>query len=68
MALKIDRWPEDYENTPSEEKYSYQQIIRQKEIPALYEKDIDKVELHMDKASSHTSKPTAAYLAKKAGA
>ncbi|PRD20506.1 UNVERIFIED_CONTAM: hypothetical protein NCL1_54413 [Trichonephila clavipes] len=35
------------------------------EIPTLYGKDIDKVELHMDKASSHTSKSTAAYLAKK---
>ncbi|GFV56265.1 hypothetical protein TNCV_106211 [Trichonephila clavipes] len=35
------------------------------EILILYDKDIDKVELPMDKASSHTSKSTAAYLAKK---
>ncbi|GFW80550.1 uncharacterized protein TNCV_2416521 [Trichonephila clavipes] len=30
-----------------------------------YGNDFDKVKLHMDKASSHTSKSTAAYLAKK---
>ncbi|GFX29061.1 uncharacterized protein TNCV_3031031 [Trichonephila clavipes] len=37
----------------------------EEEIPALYGNDIDKFELHMDKASSHTSKSTAACLAKK---
>ena len=35
------------------------------EIPALYGKDIDKVELHTHRASSHTSKSTTACLAKK---
>ncbi|GFX06191.1 transposable element Tcb1 transposase [Trichonephila clavipes] len=39
--------------------------VVQKEIPTLYGKDIDKVELHMDKTSSHPSKSTAAHLAKK---
>ncbi|GFV45801.1 uncharacterized protein TNCV_2321611 [Trichonephila clavipes] len=34
-------------------------------IPALYGKDIDKFELHMDKASIHLFKSSAAYLAKK---
>ena len=37
----------------------------EEEIPASYGKDIDKVELHMDKAFSHTSKSTTAYLGKK---
>ncbi|GFW95429.1 uncharacterized protein TNCV_1721311 [Trichonephila clavipes] len=37
----------------------------EEEIHTLNGKDIDKVELHMDKTSSHTSKSTAAYLAKK---
>ena len=37
----------------------------EEEIPALYGKDIDKVELCRDKASSHTSKSTTAYLVKK---
>ncbi|GFU01904.1 uncharacterized protein TNCV_1523991 [Trichonephila clavipes] len=31
----------------------------------LYRKDIEKVELHMDKASGHTTKSIAAYFAKK---
>ncbi|GFW80942.1 uncharacterized protein LOC103524116 [Trichonephila clavipes] len=39
--------------------------IFDEEIPALYGKDIDKVELLTNKASSHTSKSTAVYLAKK---
>ncbi|GFT87102.1 transposable element Tcb1 transposase [Trichonephila clavipes] len=39
--------------------------IFEAEIPTLYGKNIDKVELHNDKASSPTSKLTAAYLAKK---
>ncbi|GFT62392.1 hypothetical protein TNCV_4717601 [Trichonephila clavipes] len=38
--------------------------IFEEEIPALYGKDIGKVDLYMDKASNHTSKSTAAYLAK----
>ncbi|GFV59020.1 uncharacterized protein TNCV_1814091 [Trichonephila clavipes] len=46
----------------------YQQNILEsifkEEIPTLYGKHIDKVELHMNKASSHTSKSTAAYLPK----
>ena len=33
-------------------------------IPALCGKDIDTLELHMNKASSHTSKSTSSYLAK----
>ncbi|GFV57850.1 hypothetical protein TNCV_3072291 [Trichonephila clavipes] len=40
------------------------QTIEEK-IPTLYGKDIDKVELYMDKAISPISKPTAPYLAKK---
>ncbi|GFX08855.1 transposase [Trichonephila clavipes] len=39
--------------------------IFEEQILPLYGKDIDKVELHMDKVSSHTSKSTAAYLPKK---
>ncbi|GFW01247.1 transposable element Tcb2 transposase [Trichonephila clavipes] len=41
--------------------------IFEEEIPTLfgYEAYIDKVELHMNKASSHTSKSTAACLGKK---
>ncbi|GFX89214.1 uncharacterized protein TNCV_1339131 [Trichonephila clavipes] len=39
--------------------------IFEEEIPATYEKDNDKVEFHMDKACSNTSKSTATYLAKK---
>ncbi|GFW67485.1 hypothetical protein TNCV_3391561 [Trichonephila clavipes] len=35
------------------------------EIPTLYGKDIDKAELHMDKASSDAPKSTATYLAMK---
>ncbi|GFV64720.1 uncharacterized protein TNCV_1636731 [Trichonephila clavipes] len=35
------------------------------EIPALYGKDVNKVELHTDKANSHPCKSTASYLAKK---
>ncbi|GFX12911.1 hypothetical protein TNCV_3659071 [Trichonephila clavipes] len=34
-------------------------------IPVLYGQGIDKVELPMDKASSHTSKSNTAYLAKR---
>ncbi|GFV41627.1 hypothetical protein TNCV_3627781 [Trichonephila clavipes] len=34
--------------------------IFEKEITALYGKNIDEVDLHMDKASSHTSKSAAA--------
>ncbi|GFV99550.1 uncharacterized protein TNCV_5079141 [Trichonephila clavipes] len=45
-------------NTSSEPNF-------EKEIPSLYGKDFDKVQLHMDRASSHTSKSTATYLAKK---
>ncbi|GFV11315.1 hypothetical protein TNCV_3724041 [Trichonephila clavipes] len=41
------------------------QPIFEEEILALCGKDIDKVEIPMDKASSHKSKSTAAYLAKK---
>ncbi|GFT97619.1 RNase H domain-containing protein [Trichonephila clavipes] len=48
---------------------SYQQNILKpifdKEIPTLHRKDIDKVELHIDKASSNTSKSTTAKIAKK---
>ncbi|GFU67274.1 transposase [Trichonephila clavipes] len=47
----------------------YQQNILEpffaEEIPTLYLEDIDKFELRMDKASSHMSNSTAAYLAKK---
>ncbi|GFX74248.1 hypothetical protein TNCV_838021, partial [Trichonephila clavipes] len=39
--------------------------IFEEEIPALYGKDIDTFELYVDKASSHTSKSTFAYLSKK---
>ncbi|GFW15822.1 hypothetical protein TNCV_3583201 [Trichonephila clavipes] len=39
--------------------------IFEEEIPTLYGKGIDKAVFHMDKAFSHTSKLTAAYLAKK---
>lgn len=35
------------------------------QIPALYRKDTDKVELHMDKASSHMSKSMVAPFVKK---
>ncbi|GFU34324.1 hypothetical protein TNCV_1991201 [Trichonephila clavipes] len=35
------------------------------DIPALYGKDNDRFEFHMDKTSSYTSKSTANYLAKK---
>ena len=41
------------------------ELLFEEEIPALYGKDIDKVKLHMDKASCHTSTSTTAYLAKK---
>ncbi|GFV92559.1 hypothetical protein TNCV_1744641 [Trichonephila clavipes] len=41
------------------------QNIFEEKIPTLYGKDIDKVQRHMDKASSHPSTSTAAYLAKK---
>ncbi|GFU05411.1 hypothetical protein TNCV_3290641 [Trichonephila clavipes] len=47
--------------------YYHQNILEpifEEEIPTLYRKDIGKVELDMDKASNHTSKSTAAYLAK----
>ncbi|GFU42400.1 hypothetical protein TNCV_4555391 [Trichonephila clavipes] len=40
-------------------------LIFDEEIPVLCEKNIDKVDLHMDKASNHMSKLTAAYLAMK---
>ncbi|GFV53070.1 uncharacterized protein TNCV_4644291 [Trichonephila clavipes] len=47
----------------------YQQNILEpiftEEIPVLYGKDIDKAELLMDKAPSHTSESKAAYLEKK---
>ncbi|GFW88168.1 uncharacterized protein TNCV_3500571 [Trichonephila clavipes] len=49
-------------------RYYQQNILEpifEEEIPTLYGKDIDKVELHMDKASSHTSKSNADYLTKK---
>ncbi|GFW72300.1 hypothetical protein TNCV_703371 [Trichonephila clavipes] len=39
--------------------------IFEEEIPTLYGKDIDKVEFHMDKASSQTYKSNADYLEKK---
>ncbi|GFU74217.1 transposase [Trichonephila clavipes] len=46
----------------------YQQNISEpifvEEIPVLYGNDIYEVELHMDKAFSHTSKSKTAYLAK----
>ncbi len=41
-----------------------QTIFETKEITDLYGKDIYKVEIHMIKASSHTSKSSAAYLRK----
>ncbi len=41
------------------------ETIFEEEIPALYKKDIYKVEIYMDKASSQTSKSTAAYLPNK---
>ncbi|GFU27424.1 hypothetical protein TNCV_3323341 [Trichonephila clavipes] len=39
--------------------------ICEEKIPSLYGKDIDGVELRMDKTHRHTYKATAAYLAKK---
>ncbi|GFU83229.1 uncharacterized protein TNCV_3738401 [Trichonephila clavipes] len=45
-------------------KYALQEPNFEEEIPILYGKDIDYVKPHMDKASSHVSKSTAAYLAK----
>ncbi|PRD18428.1 UNVERIFIED_CONTAM: hypothetical protein NCL1_60596 [Trichonephila clavipes] len=62
MAPKIDRWLEGYITAVFEEKYSYQQILKCCKILALYGKDIDKVELHMDKSSSHLCKLAATYL------
>ncbi|GFU67689.1 hypothetical protein TNCV_4327431 [Trichonephila clavipes] len=41
------------------------ELIFEEEIPALNGNIIDKVELHMDRASNHMSKSTTAYLAKK---
>ncbi|GFS65560.1 uncharacterized protein TNCV_2469421 [Trichonephila clavipes] len=52
----------------SVQKISQQNILEpifEEETPALYSKGIIKVELHMDKATSHMSHSTAAYLAKK---
>ncbi|GFT97687.1 hypothetical protein TNCV_275321 [Trichonephila clavipes] len=46
-------------------KQSILEPIFEEEILPLYGKDIDKVELRMNKVSSHTSKLTAAYLPKK---
>ncbi len=39
------------------------ETIFKEDIPTLYRNDIFKVDIHMDKASSHMSKSTAAYLA-----
>ncbi|GFY03085.1 transposase [Trichonephila clavipes] len=39
--------------------------IFEEEIPVLYRNDIDKVELHMDKASFHKLMSTVIYLTKK---
>ncbi|GFT25131.1 SCAN domain-containing protein 3 [Trichonephila clavipes] len=43
----------------------YRKPIFDEEIPVLYGKDIDKVDLNMEKASNHMYKSTATYLAKK---
>ncbi|GFY23754.1 hypothetical protein TNCV_1630361 [Trichonephila clavipes] len=47
--------------TPKNDKNILEPIFEE-EIPTSYGKDLGEVELHMDKASSHTSKSTAAYL------
>lgn len=46
--------------------YFQQEVLTplyRQDIPEIYGNDIDKVWVHMDKASSHTSASTAAYLA-----
>ncbi|GFW68149.1 hypothetical protein TNCV_1880311 [Trichonephila clavipes] len=68
------RWPiydkKSHRNVHSTIQYptgtsEYFRTNFEEEIPTLYRKDIDEVELPMDKTSSHTFESTAAYLAKK---
>ncbi|GFU44161.1 phosphatase and actin regulator 2 [Trichonephila clavipes] len=67
--VKVEQKLEDLrEREKSEQRKTEQNIlvpIFEEEIPTLFGKDIDKIELHMDKASSHKFKSTAAYFAKK---
>jgi hypothetical protein len=54
-------------NAKINSKYFQDKILTpifEKDIPSLYPMDLDKVELHQDKASSHTSKSTALFLEK----
>ncbi|GFX28163.1 hypothetical protein TNCV_424901 [Trichonephila clavipes] len=51
-------------SSETESEIIHKDLIFEEEIPTLHGKDIDKVELHLAKASSHTSKSNAVSLVK----
>ncbi|GFW21733.1 uncharacterized protein TNCV_2529321 [Trichonephila clavipes] len=61
MKITIEYWVANIESLRS----TVLESMFEEEIPTLYGKGIDKVEFRMDKVSDHTSKSTAAHLAKK---